>query len=205
RLLVSTQTANKLIADVWFARADFAKDHPDVIEGLVRGIFDAMEALKGQSAKQEAAQLMATGYSIPATDALSMLGDAHSTNWPENTAILTKTVVIHFFPNSWDLHKKVISQVNGQDRETAYDPNVDFVVDEIGRLAGQYGAARIVIEGHTDASMKGQIDPAAVKELSTQRANAVKEAVLRRFRTLQPNQFLASGMGWDRPADPTDP
>ena len=27
RMLVTTQTANKLIADVWFARADFAKDH----------------------------------------------------------------------------------------------------------------------------------------------------------------------------------
>jgi len=123
----------------------------------------------------------------------------------ENNEILTKTVVIHFYPNSWDLHKKVVSQVNGQDREEPYDPNVDFVVDEIGRLAGQYGAARIVIEGHTDASMKGQIDPAAVKELSLQRANAVKEAVLRKFKTLQPNQFLASGMGWDRPADAIDP
>jgi ABC-type nitrate/sulfonate/bicarbonate transport system substrate-binding protein len=282
RLLVSTQTANKLIADVWFARADFAKDHPDIIEGMVRGIFDAMEALKNQPAKQEVAQLMATGYSIPATDAMSMLGDAHSTNWAENrefflnqnnpsnfertwntsyflyrrigmvsnpvpfdqvmdftvvkklgadpryanqrneyqvqfvpttatsvqaenTEILTKTVVIHFYPNSWDLHMQVVSQVNGQNREQLYDPNVDFVVDEIGRLAGQYGAARIIIEGHTDASMKGQIDPAAVKELSLQRANAVKEAVLRKFRTLQPNQFLASGMGWDRPSDPTDP
>jgi len=282
RLLVSTQTANKLIADVWFARADFAKDHPDIIEGMVRGIFDAMEALKNQPAKQEVAQLMATGYSIPATDAMSMLGDAHSTNWAENreffinqnnpsnfertwntsyflyrrigmvsnpvpfdqvmdftvvkklgadpryanqrneyqvqfvpttatsvqaenTEILTKTVVIHFYPNSWDLRMKVVSQVNGQNREQLYDPNVDFVVDEIGRLAGQYGAARIIIEGHTDASMKGQIDPAAVKELSLQRANAVKEAVLRKFRTLQPNQFLASGMGWDRPSDPTDP
>ncbi len=282
RLLVSTQTANKLIADVWFARADFAKDHPDIIEGMVRGIFDAMEALKTQPAKQEVAQLMATGYSIPATDAMSMLGDAHSTNWAENrefflnqnnpsnfertwntsyflyrrigmvsnpvpfdqvmdftvvkklgadpryanqrneyqvqfvpttatsvqaenTEILTKTVVIHFYPNSWDLHMKVVSQVNGQNREQPYDPNVDFVVDEIGRLAGQYGAARIIIEGHTDGSMKGQIDPAAVKELSLQRANAVKEAVLRKFRTLQPNQFLASGMGWDRPSDPTDP
>src|SRR5213079_1399064 len=53
RLLVTTQTANKLIADVWFARADFAKDHADIIEGLVRGIFDAMEALKTQSAKQD--------------------------------------------------------------------------------------------------------------------------------------------------------
>src|SRR5216117_2139069 len=282
RLLVTTQTANKLIADVWFARADFAKDHADVIEGLVRGIFDAMEALKTQEAKQQVATLMAAGYSIPATDALSMLGDAHATNYAENrefflnqnnpanfertwntayflyrrigmvsepvrfdqvmdfsviralgsepryasqkneyqvqfvpttastvqaenTEILTKTVVIHFYPNSADLHKKVINHVNGQDRAEPYDPNVDFVVDEIGRLAGQYGAARIVIEGHTDASMKGQVDPAAVKELSLNRANAVKEGVLRRFKSLQPNQFLASGLGWDRPADPTDP
>ena len=44
-----------------------------------------------------------------------------------------------------------------------------------------------------------------MKELSLQRANAVKEAVLRKFKTLQANQFLASGMGWDRPADATDP
>ena len=46
RMLVTTQTANKLIADVWFARADFAKDHGDKIEAIVRGIFDAMEELK---------------------------------------------------------------------------------------------------------------------------------------------------------------
>ena len=51
RMLVNTTTANKLIADVWFARADFAKDHPDIIEGLVRGIFDGMEALKSDASK----------------------------------------------------------------------------------------------------------------------------------------------------------
>jgi ABC-type nitrate/sulfonate/bicarbonate transport system substrate-binding protein len=84
RMLVTTQTANKLIADVWFARADFARDHADIIEGLVRGIFDAMEALKAPEAKQRISQLMAQGYSIPAADALSMLGDAHSTNYAEN-------------------------------------------------------------------------------------------------------------------------
>src|SRR5207247_2959590 len=128
-----------------------------------------------------------------------------STVQAESNEILTKTVVIHFYPNSWDLRKQVVTHVNGQDREELYDPNVDFVVDEIGRLAGQYGAARIVIEGHTDASMKGQVDPAAVKELSLNRANAVKEGVLRRSTSLQPNQFLASGLGWDRPADPPDP
>ncbi len=34
RMLVNTTTANKLIADVWFSRADFAKDNPDIIEGF---------------------------------------------------------------------------------------------------------------------------------------------------------------------------
>src|SRR6476661_4540583 len=45
-VLVTTSTANKLIADVWFARADFAKDNPDIMEGIARGIFDAMQELK---------------------------------------------------------------------------------------------------------------------------------------------------------------
>src|SRR4029077_11595043 len=84
RIMVTTSTANKLIADVWFARADFAKDNPDITEGLARGIFDAMEELKVQDAKQKVAKLMATGYSIPESDALNMLGDAHSTNYAEN-------------------------------------------------------------------------------------------------------------------------
>lgn len=282
RLLVTTGTANKLIADVWFARADFAKDNPDIIEGLVRGIFDGMEALKVQSNKTATAKLMAAGYSIPESDALSMQGDAHSTNWAENrefflnqnnptnfertwnTAyylykrvgavsektefdqvmdfsvlqklgkeekyssqkneydvqfapvsassiqgesdeILTKTVVIHFSSNSWDLSKKVTESVNGKEVEKLYDPNAQFVVEEIGKMAGQFGAARIVIEGHTDSSMKGRVPDDAVQELSMNRANAVKEAIVKKFPTLQPNQFSASGLGWNRPADPVDP
>jgi len=281
-LLVTTSTANKLIADVWFARADFAKDHPDITEGLTRGIFDAMQELKAQEAKAKVAKLMATGYSIPESDALGMLGDAHSTNYAENrdfflnqnnptnfertwttayflykkinavteqtpfdsvmdfsviqklgaeakyssqkneydvhfapaTAgsvqgekdeILTKTVVIHFFPNSWDLNKKITRNADGKEVEELYDPNVDFVVEEVGKLAGQYGAARIIIEGHTDGSMKGQVPKGLVQELSLNRANSVKEAIVRKFKSLQPNQFSAAGIGWDRPADPADP
>jgi NitT/TauT family transport system substrate-binding protein len=283
RMLVTTSTANKLIADVWFARADFAKDNPDVMEGITRGIFDAMVDLKAQEAKQKVAKLMAAGYSIPESDALGMLGDAHSTNYAENrdfflnqnnptsfertwtTAyflykrinavteqtpfdqvmdfliiqklgsepryasqkneydiqfapasagtvrgekdeILTKTVVIHFFPNSWDLNKKVTRNADGgKEVEEMYDPNVSFVVEEIGKLAGQYGAARIVIEGHTDGSMKASVPKSLVQELSLNRANSVKEAILRKFPSLQPNQFSTAGMGWDRPADPADP
>jgi NitT/TauT family transport system substrate-binding protein len=282
RLIVTTATANKLIADVWFARADFAKDNPDIMEGMVRGIFDAMQELKTQEAKQKVAKLMAAGYSIPESDALGMLGDAHSTNYAENrdfflnqnnptsfertwntayflykkinavtqqtpfdqvmdfsviqklssepkyasqkneydvqfapaTAgsiqgekdeILTKTVVIHFFPNSWDLNKKVTKTMDGKDVEELYDPNVGFIVEEVGKLAGQYGAARIVIEGHTDGSMRGTVPKSLVQELSLHRANSVKEAIVRKFPSLQPNQFASSGIGWDRPAEPTDP
>jgi outer membrane protein OmpA-like peptidoglycan-associated protein len=53
--------------------------------------------------------------------------------------------------------------------------------------------------------MKGQVPDSAVKELSDQRANAVKEALVNKYKTLQPNQFTAAGMGWDVPADENDP
>src|SRR5688572_4545435 len=203
KMLVNTQTANKLIADVWFARADFAKDNQPIVEGLVRGIFESMEALKAQAAKTAVAKLMATGYSIPESDALSMLGDAHPTNYAENrefflnqnnptnfertwnTAyflyrrinavtqqtpfdqvmdfsviqklanepkyasqkneytiqfapaaagtiqgekdeILTKTVVVHFFPNSWEVEKMITRSVDGKEVQELYDPNIGF-------------------------------------------------------------------------------
>ncbi len=280
-LLVTTATANKLIADVWFARADFAKDHADICEGLVRGIFDGMEQMKTDAGRQQAAALMAALYNIPADECMGMLGDAHSTNYAENRGffmnqnnpanfertwstanylyrrigklsspvdfntvmdfsilkklgaepkyanskneymvqftpktvqsikaesgeILTKVVVIHFFPNSYELYKTTIVKEGGKDIERQYDPNVDFVLEEIGKLSGQYGAARIVIEGHTDSSMKGKVPAALVKELSQNRANAVKEQLVRKFPDLDPQQFSAAGMGWDVPANKQD-
>jgi NitT/TauT family transport system substrate-binding protein len=279
RMLVTTQTANRLIADVWFARADFAKDHPDKIEAIVRGIFDAMEELKTETARAKVAELMAAGYNIPATDTLAMLGDAHSTNWAENyqffvnrnnpsnferiwkqayylyrrvgaianppvpfdqvmdfsviqklgkepkyaetkdeytralppktlsqiraenEEILTNTVVIHFYPNSWDLRKKIVRRIDGKEIEEPYDAGVDLVLDEVGALAQQFGNSRIVVEGHTDGSMRGQVPASMVKELSRQRAGAVREALVERF-SFDPNRFAVDGLGWEQPADP---
>jgi NitT/TauT family transport system substrate-binding protein len=281
KLLVTTGTANKLIADVWFARADFARDNMDIVEGITRGIFDAMVTLKDDPAKQQVAKWLGDGYGLPPEETLGMLGDAHWTNFAENrdfflnqnnptnfertyntafllykaigsvsqkvdfdqlvdfsiikklatdekyasqkneyqvqfapvaanaiaaeSEILTKTVVISFFPNSHELKKKVQKKdASGKDVEVLYDPNVDFVVEEIAKLAGQYGAARIVIEGHTDGSMKGAVDGGLVKDLSLNRANAVKQELVQKFK-LTPNQFTVNGLGWDRPADPNDP
>ena len=89
--------------------------------------------------------------------------------------------------------------------EELYDPNVTFIVEEIGKMAGQYGAARIVIEGHTDGSMKGQIPFESVKQLSEMRAFMVRDALLKKFPSVNKNQVGAEGMGWNRPADPNDP
>ncbi len=125
----------------------------------------------------------------------------------ESNEILTKSIVIQFYPNSDDIEKTIEKTVDGKTVQEAYDPNAPFVVEEAGKLAGQFGAARIVIEGHTDASMKnsGTVTAADVQELSLRRANAVKQALIRKFPSLQPNQFTTAGRGWDRPADPSDP
>lgn len=281
-LLVSTATANKLIADVWFARADFARDNMDICEGLMRGIFEGMEKMKTEAGRKQAAAYMAKLYSIPEADTLNMLGDAHSTNHAENrdfflnqnnpanfehtwntayllyrkmnritqqvpfdqvmdfsliqklgneepfksskneyqinfapksvqsvkaegTEILTKVITLHFYPNSWDLRKKVTVREEGKDVEKLYEGNLDTVLTEVGQMAAQYGGANIVVEGHTDASMKGQVSPQLVKDLSNNRAAAVKTELLNKFPAFNPNQFSTDGVGWDRPFDPADP
>ena len=237
-MLVTTQTANKLIADVWFARADFAKDHPDKIEALVRGIFDAMEELKKRDQESQVRQadgrwLQHSGHrnhqdvrrrpqhqlgrelsvlpepeqsdelrarldagvlpvsphrrdhasagAVRQGDGLLrhretrqgtevLLAEGRVSGPPraedrcrypaESDEILTNTVVIQFFPNSWDLYKKINRDENGTKTEVLYDPNVDIVLEEVAKLAGQFGAARIIIEGHTDGSRRGQVPEA---------------------------------------------
>jgi flagellar motor protein MotB len=47
------------------------------------------------------------------------------------------------------------------------------------------------------------VQPSFVKELSQNRAAAVKEALVNKYK-LDPNKFNVEGMGWDRPADVTD-
>ena len=54
--------------------------------------------------------------------------------------------------------------------------------------------------------MRGsQVSPTVVKELSFNRANSIKEALLQKYKELDPNRFTVDGLGWDKPADPSDP
>ena len=60
------------------------------------------------------------------------------------------------------------------------------------------------MENRVAAMRYRQVPDSAVKELSSNRANAVKQELLRKFTTMDPNQFSAQGMGWARPADASD-
>jgi outer membrane protein OmpA-like peptidoglycan-associated protein len=118
--------------------------------------------------------------------------------------ILTNTVVIHFYPNSFEIFKKITKNEEGKTIEVDYDPKAKYVIEEIAKLAGQFGNARIIIEGHTDSSMRGKVPDTMVKELSLNRANSVKQAVIEQFK-LDANKFNVEGFGWDVPSDTTDP
>ena len=280
RILTTTAEANKLIADVWAARADFAKDHPEIIEGLVAGIFEGMRMLKDDTHKARAFQWMAEGYGMAVDEIRAMEADAHTTNFAENKEfflnanspsnfertwknitfvykelglldtpvrfdevmdfsvlqkleakgtfadmkneyvtqfspttyskvaaekpILTQTIRINFYPNSSNIFEPQHDEFGNALASTLYDPNATATLEKVGRLAGQYERAVIAVVGHTDSSMKGKVPRSEVERLSLDRANSVKNALVKKYN-FDPNKFVIQGKAWDEPADANDP
>lgn len=280
KILTTTSEANKLIADVWAVRADFAKDKPEIVKGLVKGIFEGMELIKNKSFKAKAFQWMADGYGMKMDDVKGMAADAHSTNFAENKSfflnannptnfertwkninfiynqaglvkegvpfnqimdftilnelkkegfykdqvdeyiskfvqtsykkvnaeapIITQTVRISFYPNSSNIYEPAHDLTGKAMQNTLYDPNVEKIMDKVARLVGAYDRAVVAIVGHTDSSMKGKVPVGIVKSLSKSRAEAVKNALIAKYK-FSPNKFVVEGKGWDKPADKSNP
>ncbi len=279
RILSSTSDANKLIADVYAIRADFERDHPDVVEGLISGIFEGMDFVKNNP--EQAARWMADAFGMKPEEVMSMRNDAHPTNFAENVQfflnssnptnfertwknasyvyrelgsidapvpfdqvmdfsfiqklqkkgafanqkdesiatftpssfrkipaekpILTQTIRINFAPNSANPYEPARDPNTEQVIPGKLnDPNVDATLEQVARLSGQFARAIILIQGHTDSSMKGRVPVQAVRDLSLARAEAVKRALIEKFK-FDPNKFTVEGKGWDEPADPNDP
>jgi NitT/TauT family transport system substrate-binding protein len=278
KILSSTADANKLIADVYAFRADFVRDHPDVVEGLVAGIFEGMDELKKDPAP--ACKWMADAFGMKADEVMKMRSDAHLTNCAENiqfflnssnptnfertwknagyvyrelgrintpvlfdqvmdftflqkiekkgtfahqkdesvatftpgsykkvqaeAPILTQTIRINFYPNSSNPYEPARDEFGAVIQGKLYDASVDPTLEQVARLAGQFARAVILIEGNTDSSMRGRVPVQAVKDLSLARAEAIKRALIDKFK-FDPNKFTVEGAGWDKPADPKDP
>ncbi len=268
RLVVTTGTANHLIADVWAVRNDFYRDQPQVVSGLVQGIFEGMDMVRKDP--KTTARALAMAFKLPEDDCGKMIGsdggitegDAHLTNYRENAKffldpfnpanfevvwnsastiyrslgtipitvppakvkaqtvlaamadsykdvrdlsqptfkpdallklspeagagqVLTKAVMISFEPNR--------SSLNAE-----YDATIPGTLEEIGKLSGKFGNAYIIIEGNTDASKKGIVPPDLVRQLSYDRADAVRKAIMDKYK-FDPNKFKVVGNGWDNP------
>ncbi len=278
RILSSTADANKLIADVYAFRADFVRDHPDIVDGLIAGIFEGMDMVKKDPAVP--AKWMADAFGMKPEEVMNMRNDAHPTNFAENmqfflnssnptnfertwknasyvyrelgrinnpvlfdqvmdftfmqklekkgtfahhkdesvttftpgsykkvqaeAPILTQTIRINFYPNSSNPYEPARDQYGNIVQGKLYDANVDATLEQVARLSGQFARAVILIEGHTDSSMRGRVPVQAVKDLSLARAEAIKQALIDKFK-FDPNKFTVQGAGWDKPADPRDP
>ncbi|MFZ5949173.1 MAG: phosphate ABC transporter substrate-binding/OmpA family protein [Candidatus Rifleibacteriota bacterium] len=101
RILTTTAEANKLIADVWAVRADFARDKPEIVKGLIAGIFEGMDLLEDKTFKAKAFQWMADGYGMKVEDVTAMEADAHSTNFAENKEFFTNANNPTNFERTW--------------------------------------------------------------------------------------------------------
>lgn len=277
RLVVTTGSANHLIADVWAVRNDFYRDHPDIVANLVRGIFDGMDLVRKDV--PAAAQTLSKAYNIPVEDCQSMIGkdggvaegDAHLTNYRENANFFLDPMNPSSFEIVWNrastIYKSlgaidapvapakvkaagVLAKMSEEYKETRdlsqptfkpgalfktaeadasdiltkaviitfepnkavlnpdYDPTIPATMEEIGKLAGAFGNAYIVIEGNTDASRKGVVPADLVRQLSYDRADSVRKAILNKYK-FDPNKFKVLGNGWDNPVpgmtDPSNP
>jgi NitT/TauT family transport system substrate-binding protein len=104
----------------------------------------------------------------------------------DSSEILTKSVIISFEPNKAVLNAE-------------YDSSIPATMEEIGKLAGAFGNAYIVVEGNTDGSRKGVVPADLVRQLSYDRADSVRKALLNKYK-FDPNKFKVIGNGWDNPA-----
>jgi len=124
RILSTTADANKLIADVWAVRADFAKDHPDVVLALVEGIFKGMDMVKSDPA--QAALWMSEGFGLPVDEVNSMMGDAHLTNFAENKSFFLNQNNPTNFEHSWESISFVYRELGLIDSPLRFDQVMDF-------------------------------------------------------------------------------
>ncbi len=142
RILTTTAEANKLIADVWAARADFAKDHPEIIKGLVAGIFEGMDRLKEPTQREKAYQWMAEGYGMQADDVRKMANDAHSTNFGENKTFFLNANDPANFERTWKNVTFVYRELGLVDTPTRFDEVMDFSVIQGLEKAGTFASQK---------------------------------------------------------------
>lgn len=84
RLLISSRDANQLIADIYFTRLDFAKDHPEMLTAFNEAMMEGVDLL--ETNPEPAFRAMAEFFELEGgtAEARSMLDKVHIANLPES-------------------------------------------------------------------------------------------------------------------------
>ena len=128
RILTTTADANRLIADVWAVRADFAKDHPEIVEGLVSGVFEGMRSLRDDTFKAKAFQWMAEGYGMGLDAVKGMANDAYSTGFGENKDFFLNQNSPANFERTWKNVNFVYKELGLLGTPVRFDEVMDFSI-----------------------------------------------------------------------------
>ena len=201
KLLSTTADASKLIADVWAARADFARDHPEIIKGLVAGIFEAIGELdtkadgtrKNPQLFEQACAWLAKGYSFPVEDIKKMCGDAHSTNFGENRGFFLDASNATNFERTWDRINYVYGQLGRVDKPVPFDKVMDFSVMKQLDASGVFSGQKDTYSASFSAADWGKV---AEKPLLT-------KVIRIRFFTNSSNPFELKRDDYNRPVPST--
>ncbi len=161
-LVSTTADAKRVIADVWAARADFAKDHPDVLEGLVRGIFEGMRMVTDDKAK--AAALFEAAFSLPKGEAEAMMADAHATNYAENAEFLINVNNPSNFENTWDTINNIYQEAGYLAHPVPFNKVMDPRIIE--KIAADYKESKNEYVD-TYVPLKVDFDPEKAQEILT--------------------------------------
>ena len=146
RLLVTTSSANRLIADMWAVRADYYRDHPDIVANIVRGIFEGMDMVRANPDK--AAEALAAAFSLPVEDCKAMIGkdggittgDAHLTNYRENAKFFLDPSNPANFESIWNRASGIYLGLGSIDSIVA--PGRVKASSVLGQMANEYKDVR---------------------------------------------------------------
>ena len=124
RMMPGQSDAGRLIADVYAVRADFARDHPEIVEGLVAGIFEGMDYVK--KSPEHGVRWMADAFGMKPEEVLDMRSDTHSTNFAENVQFFLNSRNLTNFERTWKNAGYLYQQFGRIHASAQFDKVMDF-------------------------------------------------------------------------------
>ena len=190
RLLVSTRTISRLIADVVAFRSDFAEANPDVVSGFVAGTVQGMEEVLAEHAKykggqssdrfQEITRQMAQLFfkTDVNKDAIGMLSDVTIAGMAENRKFFADDSYSSNFDRTWSssqelfVNEKYLTKIaNGGTFKARpdYDKIASFLkgpVAETKRFELSAGTAQKAASNDASTVLFSHVFPFGVNETS---------------------------------------